>query len=339
MISATEIQQKQLFELIKRYVPEQEKLAVVLSEMLDLSTDAVYRRMRGQKELTFSELSKLCRHFNVSFDSLCGIENTDVVFKYTSLEQDFDVNYKIYLRNLRDALYKLMHGRNSKMIFVATDIPVMHLVNYPELMAFKVHTQQRKEIKNDGTLHTFDPAAILDDELLQLYREIAEYYKRIPSVEIWTQDTLDMILKLINYFSEIGDFGTSDIPVKLLDQLREMMDQLRDSALRGSNSNFINSNTFNLYMSEIALENNYVYVEDDSFQAVFLKTYMINSILTHNKVFCNDVKSWMDNLISKSVSLTGCSQKQCYQFFRHLCGKIEETKKNVSLYTHYAKQD
>lgn len=336
---ATENQQKTFFELIKRQIPEQEKLAVVLSEMLDISTDAVYRRMRGQKELTFSELSKLCNHFNISFDSLCEIKNNDVVFKYTSLEHDFDINYKIYLRNLRDSLHKLMHGKNSKMIFVATDIPVMHLVNYPDLMAFKVHTQRRKNDKIEGNAILFDPAKILDEEILKLYREIAEYYKRIPSVEIWTQDTLDMILKLICYFSEIGDFGTSDIPIKLLDQLREMMDQLKDSALKGSNSNFINSNTFNLYLSEIALENNYVYVEDGTFQAVFLKTYTINSILTQNTIFCNDVKSWMENLIAKSISLTGCSQKQCYQFFRHLSFKIEETKKSVALYSHYTKSE
>lgn len=42
----------------------------VVAELLNMSLDAVYRRIRGEVELSVTELSILCSRFNVSFDEL-----------------------------------------------------------------------------------------------------------------------------------------------------------------------------------------------------------------------------------------------------------------------------
>ena len=60
--------QKRIFETIKMELPKDEKSAVVLMNKLNLSQDAVYRRLRGDVPLTIDEIKSFCEAFNISFD-------------------------------------------------------------------------------------------------------------------------------------------------------------------------------------------------------------------------------------------------------------------------------
>jgi hypothetical protein len=329
--------QKKFFEILKHHIKEDVNMAYVLSDLLNISVDAVYRRLRGQKELSFSEISILCKEYNISFDTFLGISNSHILFKHFSLENNFDLNYLNYLNSLKNSLQNLLNSHNYSVIFAAMDIPFVHLVNYPELTAFKVHTWRKKEIQGDYGNVLFDPNNILNDKVNKLYTEIAEYYKRISSSEIWTLDTINYILKLIEYYNELGDFKDKETPLLLCDQVKHLMENLRDVVSRAESSNFLHNNKFNFYLSEISLENNYVYIENENTQSVFIKLYTINSIATQNKTFCNETKMWLDNLINKSTPLTGTSQKQGYLFFKHALNKIELTRTRIEQGAHLSK--
>ena len=223
----------------------------------------------------------------------------------------------------------VLNSKNSNVIFAAMDIPVVHLFNYPELTAFRVHTWRKREINGGYNETTFNPDNILDDEIIKLYSEIAEYYKRISSSEIWTLGTTDGILKLIEYYSELGDFEDSDMALKLCDQVKDLMENLKENTLTNKSSNFIHQNKFDLYLSEISLENNYVYLECDNVSTTFIKLYTINSIATHDSTFCKETKLWLDNLIGKSTALSGSSQKQCISFFRNVINNIDKVRNRI----------
>lgn len=62
--------QDQLLQLIKAKLPPGDALGHVLSETLHVSMDAAYRRMRNETALTIDELKRLCKTFDISFDSL-----------------------------------------------------------------------------------------------------------------------------------------------------------------------------------------------------------------------------------------------------------------------------
>ena len=325
------IPQKLFFDKLKTLIPQQETLVYILSDLLNLSIDAIYRRLRGQKELSFSEITLICQKFSISFDTFIGEESNLVMFGYTSLENDFNRNYKNYLNHLKNNLQSLTLRKNSKIIFAAMDIPMVRLVSYPELTAFKVHTWRKKNEFSDYGNLPFNVKNILDDEIINLYSEISEYYKRISSIEIWTANTIESTLKLIEYFNDIGDFKDKEILAKLFSQLEDMMKELKEIAIKGKSSNFLYKESFDLYLSDISLENNYIYTESDKFKAVYIKLYTINSISTQNNKFCNETKLWLDNLINKSTAISGSSQKQCYKFFNQIDKNINSTKERIGL--------
>jgi hypothetical protein len=50
-----------------------------VASLLEISNDSAYRRMRGDKPLSFEEVQKLCVHFSISLDGIFHLD-TDTYF-------------------------------------------------------------------------------------------------------------------------------------------------------------------------------------------------------------------------------------------------------------------
>ncbi len=62
--------QTELFRIIRTRVNDQLPLADTIAQVLGISTDSAYRRIRGEKEIGLEELSLLSTHFQISLDQL-----------------------------------------------------------------------------------------------------------------------------------------------------------------------------------------------------------------------------------------------------------------------------
>ncbi|MCD8071680.1 MAG: hypothetical protein LUE10_00565 [Alistipes sp.] len=61
-----------LVKAMKDRLPEGVNLAHVLMDILCLSKESVYRRLRGDVPFTFNEVVFLSKYFNISLDSIMG---------------------------------------------------------------------------------------------------------------------------------------------------------------------------------------------------------------------------------------------------------------------------
>ena len=79
--------QKFLFEIIKSTISDNQRLAEMIGELLGTGVDSAYRRIRGETELSFSELIKICDRFNLSVDEILNhkTSNRGVLFHYTPI--------------------------------------------------------------------------------------------------------------------------------------------------------------------------------------------------------------------------------------------------------------
>ncbi len=89
-----------LFEQLKNHAPNNISLVNVLSDLLNISNDAVYRRLRGEKKLNLEELAKICVHFNISFVALVGAKRQGLHFAYVHLDLTKVNVYKQYMKEL-----------------------------------------------------------------------------------------------------------------------------------------------------------------------------------------------------------------------------------------------
>lgn len=72
-VNAAELQTAFLKE-IKNQLPPHLALVDAIADELNLSNDSAYRRIRGEKHLTFDEIQILSAHYKISLDNFLHLE-------------------------------------------------------------------------------------------------------------------------------------------------------------------------------------------------------------------------------------------------------------------------
>lgn len=297
-----------------------------LAEVLNVSTDSVYRRLRGETVLNIDEISLLCQHYGVSFDMFNLQHTGTVTFSYDPLndQEGMETYLHSILRDMR---------RISHITYAAIDIPIFHYFRFPELSAFKMFYWM-KEVTNDQRLtgKRFN-TELISPELSELGLQIYETYTQTPSIEIWTEETINSLIKQMEFYWDSGLFQNQNDALIVLQQADDMVRNIEKQAEQQNKTGkeVFDDQNFTLYHSEIEIGNNCILVEIASGKAVYLSFHTFNKIVTTNSFFAAETQQWLDNLIRKSVPISGVSQKQRYQFFKAAYAKINHLQQRIQL--------
>lgn len=331
-ITTTGIQDR-LLGRIKRILPESMSIVDVLSELLEVSTDSVYRRLRNETSLTIQEVSRICEHFNISFDELNTIDNAaSVTFTFNPLATVDD--YKGYLTSIRDDMARFSMVPESTITWAAEDIPIFHHFRYPFLGTFKVyywfhciiHTEEHKDRK-------FNPG-LIDEEIRSLCEEIYNLYARIPSVEIWTDLTVASLFAQVDYVWQSGLFEKREDALEVCSLIEQQFNKLQKEAeltykLGFDDQPILGEDSFKLYHSDIEIGNNTIFVNTGTNKILYLTHNTMNKIVTVNRQFCDTTERWIENLKRKSNLISGVSEKQRYQFFNRIKSQLKSIEKRI----------
>jgi hypothetical protein len=283
--------------------------------------------MRGETALTIEEISLICKKFKVSFDSF--IQNTDnasVNFRYNPMSATGD-GFRKYFSAMRDDLRIVNHFEDKKILFAAEDIPVFHHFAFPELTAFKMFYWQKSIVgSSEFDDKKFDPT-IIDEDLTSIGREILEEYSKIPSIEIWSDDTVNSTFKQIEFYWESGVFVSKESALLICDQVGKIIERIKnqasESAKIGPNGErTCKENSYLLYQSDVMIGNNCVLVKMDENQTTYLSYHTFNTLLTSHNNFCEETEIWLKNLIKKSNLISGVAEKYRYKYFKSIEDKL-----------------
>jgi len=319
---------------IKDMIPPNLTLVDELAELLGMSNDSAYRRIRGETALSLEEITLICSKHKISFDSFSNNAQTgSVTFNYRPLENN-ELNFESYLGNILNDLKKFQAFENKQIIFAAEDIPIFHYFSYPELTAFKMFYWNKSILGVPSLEGKKFEAAYVSKKNIEMARSILEEYISIPSVEIWTEDTVNSTIKQIELYWESGLFKSKEDAIMIFEELEKMLNKIKRQA--ELSSKFIdeekwaqNENNYTLYSSEIMIGNNSILVTMGNIKATYLSHHTFNTMITTNNGFCAETESWLKNLIRKSVQISGVSEKQRYQFFRKIEDAMQRLKAKI----------
>ena len=72
--------QQIFFQHIKTVLPAHLSLADEVAEVLNISNDSAYRRIRGEKPIALEEIKKLCIYFKISLDQFMHLNSDSFLF-------------------------------------------------------------------------------------------------------------------------------------------------------------------------------------------------------------------------------------------------------------------
>jgi hypothetical protein len=311
----------------KEVLPPSVGLAEEMADVLEVSIDSAYRRIRGETELTIEEVYKLTKKYAISVDEVFSNRSDTVTFSYTKLT-DSSKNFENYLARILSHLKTINRFDNKKMYYVAEEMPMFYGFSSKKLADFKLFYWQRSVLNIADYQQKKFEYGIISENLTMIANECFKEYMAIPSVEIWTDETVLTNIKQIRFYYDSGII-TPVQAIELLEENRKIIDVIFQNAQTGRKNISDKNETYMLYNSDVVLGTNCIYVMMGDSRYSYISFNTMNSLTTNNPEFCEETEHWMRNLERKSTLISGISEKQRYQFFTKMFNVLDENIEKI----------
>ena len=326
--------QIRLIRMIRDQLPDHVSMVDEIADLLEISNDSAYRRIRGEKALSLHELQKLAGKFQVSLDDLIGNPKNSVTFRTNFLEET-GFTFVDWMQDVLDFARETSRVDDAEVIFILNELNIYQIIEIPEVYAFKLFFWRKSNLDFPGYRDLKFSVDDVDDEMRKLLDEISRHYVKIKTIEFTTGESLNSILKQIVYYSEAGYFQSQEDAIILCDKLHELMEHQQSQAALGfkySNKGIAptgQEGNFQLYHNDLILADNTILVTAGDIRATYLTNNAINLIVSYDRDYFDYNYAWGRNLLSKSVPISGTAEKERNRFYRILHNKIDSVKEQL----------
>lgn len=325
--------QTRLFEQIKAKLPADKHLGKVLSEVLDMSSDSAYRRVRGETSLTPEEIKLLCQTFQISFDKVIGAEGTSVNFQYNSVQRS-EFTFNAYLKGVNMA-FERMYAQQFKRLWMSTlDLIFMELLNFPALTRFKLLYFAKMYLKipsTDNIIFTKDWKGDFSDDLI---KSTLNMYVKTPTVEVLSYESGKGLIREIVTFYEKGYIATKEDAIFLLDEVKKLLGHMREQS--NLSKKFVygqpvvtEENNYQLYIHETYIQDNTFIAETSAYRMLYITHNMINYLYTHDMDYVNKSFAIFKSVVKTCKPINKDNPAQQNAYFKNIETFLEKAKLRI----------
>lgn len=320
--------QQLLFQHIKSILPAHLSLIDEIADVLNISNDSVYRRVRGEKPITLDEVAKLASHYKLSLDQFLHLQTDSFIFTGRLANESVHIFENWMQETLKQVSY-INSFKNKHMYYLAKDLPLMQQFLVPELTAFKSFFWRKSILHYDEMKGSKFSLKTINDDHILLGNKIIDTYNQVPSTEIWHIESINSTIRQIEFYRESHVFEKDDDIKLLYESVLKLVNHLELQAEAGLKFRIgekpkANAAAYNLFNNELVLGDNTVLAEMDEIKITFLNHSVINYVSTRDVAFNANMQDAIKNLIKKSTQLSQVGEKERSRFFNRIRDKIKQ---------------
>jgi transcriptional regulator with XRE-family HTH domain len=323
-----------LFNKIRAVVPNPGLLVEDLVKLLGISKDSAYRRLKGEKQLSFDEMVTIAQAYDLSLDDLLDLWEESIVFQGDYVADDFDMEK--YLLSMQMNLEKLLQFEQKQLSYISKDLPVFYYLMYPEIAAFKffvwTKTQMQFEVMKEKKF-SFDT---LTPHLKDLSYYVAELYTRIPSVEILNADNILNDLRQLEYYKDTNLMNSNGDLAVIYSKLHEMISHMEEQASVGKKfmpgrEQLSTDAEYKLYVNDFFVGDNTLVAKAGDLRLVYMNHAAINFVFTSTAGFVDYNEEFMSNIIRRSSLISEVGERTRTRFFNLIHERINQFSEGTKL--------
>ena len=327
--------QTAIFDIIKRKTEGKDSLGNVVGDILSISQDAVYRRYRGETQLTIFELEKLCQHFEISLDTLFEMNKNTVLFDFAPLEV-YEFSMARYLEKIHDGLKLIKAQKNPELIMTINNTPLLQLLNFPHLVRFKLWFWAKTHLEMEEYKDKKFAYEKMPEETFEIGLEVLRIYNSIPSKEIYDYSFLRGFAREIQYYFNAQLFEDPSFAIYILDLLGRFLDHLEAQAKVGKKFTFGNEppasgNEFEMYHNETLNGNGATLYKTDEHRGLYITHNLLNFLHTTDRVYIDDSLNVLEKQMANSSMISVVNEKERNSYFFQVRNMINNIKKKMEL--------
>lgn len=323
------IQQK-LFNKIRASASNPAALVDELVSILDISKDSAYRRIKGDKQLSFDELVAIAKAYHFSLDELLDLWHESIVFRGDYVDGG-NFNMESYLESMLSSLQQMKQFDNCELFYLTKDFPIFYYLMIPEVAAFKFFVWTKTQMQFEEMREKKFSFDILTPKLLDLSRQIAELYTRIPSSELLNADNILNDLRQLEYYKDTLLISSNDDLAAIYNGLDKMVNHMEEQAalgkkfLPGTDPDGISA-SYKLFVNDFYVGDNTLIARAGDLKLVYVNHSAINYVYTSSKSFVEYNEEFLNNMFKRSSLISEVGERTRTRFFNLIHERISTFK-------------
>jgi hypothetical protein len=321
------------FRQLRQRIPEHLSAENEIAKLLGLDIAQAFEMMRGVRPLSLDQADTLSQTYNLGLDALRPSAPTFMPFRFHAVNYD-KANLEEYFDTVMDEIKNIDLYGTRQLHYAASDLPIFTLFQFPELAAFKLFYWG----KHVYHLPAFEGAKLslkhFPQDVLQNAERTWKQYLKIPSVEIWSSEVVNNILREIMALWQYGEFASKNDALKVCNQVADLLDQVEEQARIGTKFHpympIPNKPNYTLYYSEVGINNNNLLVRSDTGTTVYVTQNELNFLQTDNAAFILQQQQWFHRLITGAELISQANTDLRTTFFNRLRENIEWVRAEIS---------
>jgi hypothetical protein len=328
--------QQLFFQHIKNNLPPHLSLVDEIAELLNVSNDSAYRRIRGEKGISFDEIGTLCSHFKISLDQLFHLNSESFLFS-GNLADNRNFTFDLHMKGMLGQLKYVNSFERRELMYLNKDIPIFHFFHYHEMAAFKFFFWMKAILQYP----LFNKSLFATDDFIEALHatsgKIVEEYNKVPSQEVWNVENIHSTIRQIEYCKDTKVFKSAEDILGLYDCLDKTIDHIEKQAELGYKFSLTTKQPvagapYKLFVNEFVLGDNTLCAILNDTKVVYLNHSVLNFIMTKDIAFTEYTYLHYQNIIRKSTLISDVGERERSRFFNTMREKIHNRKKAVGFY-------
>src|SRR5579862_2733213 len=317
------------FQHIRNNLAPHLSLVDEVADLLNISIDSAYRRIRGEKSMDFEEIQKLSTHFKISLDRLLHLNNSSDSFVFSGmLHQNSLEFFKHWLNDVLAKATYISSFQKRHLYFNAKDMPFMSFYQIPELVTFKSFVWMKTFLHLEALRSKKISLKNNNPEYEELGAKINQVLNQIPTTELWNHVCLVATLSQIEFYAESNLFESKDDIAVVYDKLEELIrhyEKMAEAGKRFGIGEVPRSDLpeYNLFLNELFIGNNTWVAELNGNRIAILNHSVLHILVTNDERFSNYTFGEMENVIRKSTQISTVGEKNRSKFFHGLYQNID----------------
>jgi hypothetical protein len=318
--------QQIFFQHIKANLAAHLSLVDEVADILNISNDSAYRRIRGEKPLSFEEIKTLCTHYRVSLDQLLHLNNESYLFSGHLTNND-NFGIESYLEHLLQLVNDFNSFEHRELWYNGKDLFIFHCFGFPDLTVFKIlfwmksilqYPIEGKEIATLGAR----------ESISKITAKMSEAFNKLPLTEIWHDDSVNATLRQVDYYRQSRIFPSEEYALNVYREMLEMVDHIEKQAEAGckfpvGGKPNASSVPYRFYYNEFILGDNCNLALLNNSKTVYINHSVLSIIGTKDPVFTEYIFNHLQNIMRKSTLMSQVGEKERRKYFNSLREKIE----------------
>lgn len=315
-----EVLYNSFLQKIAEKVPQKTKLVNILTDMLHISKEAVYRRLKGDISFSFNEVITISRQLDISLDNL-GADNASISkpFKLNLIEHinPSETDFAL-MEEMTSVMKSFKEGSNPEVGELANILPQPLYANYENIFRFYLFKWKYQSNKSNTAIPYKD--ITVSDKLNKIQAEYVKWAKKIQAEYIFDNQLFKHLIIDIKYFFQVKLLTSKEIELIQKDLLK-ILDDIEFMTRTG----FIKETgkKINIYISNINVDTNYIYISAADYQLTIIKAFLLNGIASTDKSTFEEVKCWMQSAKWQSILITKSSEKERFNYLKEQQDIIE----------------